>query len=397
MFVSVIIAAGGRGTRLGADVPKQWLTLGGRTLLELSVRAFDAHARVDELVVVLPDGDRDREMPATKKPLRVVAGGERRQDSVANGFAAVAAGADVVLVHDAARPFVSAPVIDRTIAAAWDTGAAIAAMPVHDTVKQAESRAGRLVVAATLPRDAIYRAQTPQGFRREVLRAAIEAGRAGANGTDEAMLAEQAGHPVTLVEGAEENIKITTADDLARARAGLALGEGGGAPATRVGLGYDSHRFAEGRLLRLGGVALPGERGLAGHSDGDAVCHAVTDAVLGAAGLGDVGGLFPDTDPRWKDADSLALLRDAWRRVRDAGWRLGNLDIVVICHRPKLGPIATAIRGSLAAALEAEPTAVFIKGKTPEGTEGLTDTLVVQAIVSLTRAERTGSVSGTEA
>jgi 2-C-methyl-D-erythritol 4-phosphate cytidylyltransferase/2-C-methyl-D-erythritol 2,4-cyclodiphosphate synthase len=381
MFVSVIIAAGGRGTRLGADVPKQWLTLGGRTLLELSVRAFDTHPQVDEIVVVTPLSERERPSPSSATPLRIVPGGARRQDSVANGFAVVSPAADVVLVHDAARPFVSAAVIDRTIAAALESGAAIAATAVHDTVKRAEVRDGRLVVAATLPRDAIYRAQTPQGFRRAVLAAAIDAGRAGASGTDEAMLAEQAGHAVTIVEGAEDNVKITTADDWARAR----LASGDVAPATRVGLGYDSHRFDEGRALRLGGVEVAGERGLSGHSDGDAVCHAVTDAVLGAAGLGDIGGLFPDTDAAWKDADSLALLRDAWARVRDAGWRLGNLDIVVICQRPKLGPLSAPIRASLAAALDASADAVFIKGKTPEGTESLVGTLVVHAIASLVR------------
>jgi 2-C-methyl-D-erythritol 4-phosphate cytidylyltransferase / 2-C-methyl-D-erythritol 2,4-cyclodiphosphate synthase len=382
MFVSVIIAAGGRGARLGSAIPKQWLTLGGETLLGLSVRAFDTHPRIDEIVLVLPEAERHRDPPHARRPLRVVPGGARRQDSVANGFAAVADRADVVLVHDAARPFVSAAVIDRTIDAAWAHGAAIAATAVHDTVKQAEPRDGRLVVSATLPRDAIFRAQTPQGFRRDVLRAAIEAGLAGASGTDEAMLAEQAGHAVSIVEGDEENVKITTAADLARAR--LASGEA--TPVTRVGLGYDSHRFAEGRLLRLGGVAIPGEPGLSGHSDADAVCHAVTDAVLGAAGLGDIGGLFPDTDPAWKDADSLVLLRSAFARVQQAGWRLGNLDVVVICARPKIGPVAPAIRASLAAALGAETGAVFIKGKTPEGVDMLAGALVVHAVATLVRA-----------
>ncbi len=384
MFVSVIIAAGGRGVRLGSATPKQWLTLGGETLLDLSVRAFDTHSRIDEIVVVVPEAEQERERPRATRPLQVVPGGARRQDSVANGFAAVASRADVVLVHDAARPFVSAAVIDRTIDAAWADGAAIAATAVHDTVKRAESRDGRLVVAATLPRDVIFRAQTPQGFRRDVLRAAIDAGLAGSTGTDEAMLAEQAGHAVTIVEGDEENVKITTADDLARAR--LAAGEV--SSATRVGLGYDSHRFDEGRTLRLGGVTIAGERGLSGHSDGDAVCHAVTDAVLGAAALGDIGGLFPDTDAVWKDADSLALLREAFARVRDAGWRLGNLDVVVICDRPKIGRLASEIRASLASALDVEPGAVFIKGKTPEGIDTLADTLVVHAVATIVRAVR---------
>jgi 2-C-methyl-D-erythritol 4-phosphate cytidylyltransferase/2-C-methyl-D-erythritol 2,4-cyclodiphosphate synthase len=299
---------------------------------------------------------------------------------VASGHRAISPDTDVVLVHDAARPFVSAAVIDRTIAAAWATGAAIAAVPVHDTVKRAEWRDGRLVVTATLARDAIYRAQTPQGFRAEVLRAALAAAAAGASGTDEAMLAEHAGHPVTLIEGAEENVKITTAEDLVRARLFA-----GGAAAPRVGLGYDSHRFTDARTLRLGGIDVPGVPGLAGHSDGDALCHAVTDAVLGAAGAGDIGGLFPDTDDRWRNADSLALLREAWRQVREAGWSLGNLDVVVICHRPKIGPLAPAIRASLAAALDADPGCVFVKGKTPEGTDALSGAVVVHAVATLLR------------
>jgi 2-C-methyl-D-erythritol 2,4-cyclodiphosphate synthase len=161
---------------------------------------------------------------------------------------------------------------------------------------------------------------------------------------------------------------------------------------TRVGLGYDSHRFAEGRALRLGGVTIAGERGLSGHSDGDAVCHAVTDAVLGAAALGDIGGFYPDTDPAWKDADSLALLREAFGRARDAGWRLGNLDVVVICARPKIGRLAPEIRASLASALDADPGAVFIKGKTPEGVDTLTDALVVHAVATLVRAARPAEI-----
>jgi 2-C-methyl-D-erythritol 4-phosphate cytidylyltransferase / 2-C-methyl-D-erythritol 2,4-cyclodiphosphate synthase len=379
MFVSVIIAAGGRGTRVGSGLPKQWLTIGGRTLLDLSVAAFGAHARVSEIVVVLPEGEA-RPIAGAGKSMRIVAGGARRQDSVANGFASVSSHADVVLVHDAARPFVSAEVIDRTIDAAWEDGAAIAALPVHDTVKRARWQGEAAVVAETLPRESIFLAQTPQGFRREVLAIAVERGKLHA-ATDEAALAEVAGHPVRLVAGDPANVKITTATDLERARADARRG----APAVRIGLGYDSHRFVEGRPLRLGGVAIPHDRGLAGHSDADAVCHAVTDAVLGAASLGDIGQLFPDTDPRWKDADSLALLADAWARVREAGWSLGNLDVVVVADRPKIGPHADAIARSLAAALEASREAVSIKGKTAEGLAAIGDVLVVHAVALLAR------------
>jgi len=381
MTVSVIIAAGGQGTRLGGGVPKQWRAIGGKTLLERSIAAFDAHPRISEIVVVLPQGS-DTAVPATvAKPRRVVTGGARRQDSVAEGFAAVSADASVVLVHDAARPFVTADVIDRAIDGAIAHGAVVPAVPVHDTVKQTAAASGARVVA-TLPRETLFLAQTPQGFRRDVLADAIDAGRKGASGTDEAMLAEQAGHDVHVVPGDEANVKITTAADLERARARSM------APAFRIGTGYDLHVFAEGRPLLLGGVKIPYDRGLKGHSDADAVCHAVTDAILGAANLGDIGRLFPDTDPRWKDADSLKLLADAAARVRDAGWQVVNVDVVVIAERPKIGPHAAAMQQSLAAALGLDPGAIAIKGKTNEGVDatGRGEALAVHAVALIARA-----------
>ena len=187
-----------------------------------------------------------------------------------------------------------------------------------------------------------------------------------------------------VVDGHPDNVKITTEEDLVRARQALAT-SGTPAASARIGIGYDSHRFADGRRLVIGGVHVPDVRGLAGHSDGDAVCHAVTDAVLGAVGLGDVGGLFPDTDPAWKDADSLKLLRDAFARVQAAGWQLGNLDLVVICHRPKIGRIAEAMRASLAGALASTPNRISVKGKTPEGTAALEEALIVHAVALLER------------
>jgi 2-C-methyl-D-erythritol 4-phosphate cytidylyltransferase/2-C-methyl-D-erythritol 2,4-cyclodiphosphate synthase len=310
-----------------------------------------------------------------------VAGGARRQDSVAAGLSAVPADADVVLVHDAARPFVTDAVIGRVIDATAGTGVAIAAARVHDTVKHVSIDGDTRWIDGTIPRDDLALAQTPQGFRRDVLDALLPAMTSPVEVTDEASLAERLGHRVQVVEGHPDNVKITTEEDLARAR--RALGAGASSSATRIGIGYDSHRFAEGRRLVIGGVHVPDARGLAGHSDGDAVCHAVTDAVLGAANLGDVGGLFPDTDPAFKDADSLALLRDAFARVQAAGWRLGNLDLVVICHRPKIGRIAEALRASLAGALATTPDCISVKGKTPEGTSALEDALIVHAVALL--------------
>lgn len=385
MKVSVIIAAGGQGTRLGAGLPKQWLSVGGRTLLERSVAAFDAHPRVDEIVIVVPRDTDDASIPRTTTRRQIVPGGARRQDSVAEGFAAVAADAAVILVHDAARPFVTAAVIDRAIDGALASGAVIPAVPVHDTVKQIERRDGAAVVVATLPREALVLAQTPQAFRREVLAAAIDAGRRGAAGTDEAMLAEQAGHEVRIVAGDDANVKITTAADLERARA-LSPSD---RAAFRIGTGYDLHVFAEGRPLILGGVRIPYDRGLKGHSDADAVCHAVTDAILGAANLGDIGRLFPDTDPRYQDADSLALLADAVSRVRDTGWEVVNVDLVVIAEWPKIGPHAPAMQRTLAATLGVDAGAIAVKGKTNEGVDamGRGEALAVHAVALIQRRQ----------
>ncbi|WP_396623730.1 2-C-methyl-D-erythritol 4-phosphate cytidylyltransferase [Luteitalea sp.] len=386
MIVDVVVAAGGQGRRLGGAVAKQWLTLGDRTIFERSIAACAASPRVRGVVAVVPEADLDdarvlARSAAGAKLIAVVAGGARRQDSVAAGLSAVPADADVVLVHDAARPFVTDAVIGRVIDATAGTGVAIAAARVHDTVKHVSIDGDTRWIDGTIPRDDLALAQTPQGFRRDVLDALLPAMTSPVEVTDEASLAERLGHRVQVVEGHPDNVKITTEEDLARAR--RALGAGASSSATRIGIGYDSHRFAEGRRLVIGGVHVPDARGLAGHSDGDAVCHAVTDAVLGAANLGDVGGLFPDTDPAFKDADSLALLRDAFARVQAAGWRLGNLDLVVICHRPKIGRIAEALRASLAGALATTPDCISVKGKTPEGTSALEDALIVHAVALL--------------
>lgn len=383
MSVYVIVAAGGQGTRAGGTVAKQWVSLGGRSMLGHSVAACAAVPEVDGLVVVVPaervaEAQAELAACAHGKALVVVAGGLRRQDSVAHGAAALPPDASIVLVHDAARPFVSRAVVSAVIAGARDAGAAIAAVPVHDTVKRVEGDEV-LWCVETLPRERIHLAQTPQGFRRDIFDEAVAIGSRAADATDEATLAERAGHRVRVVAGDAANIKVTTPQDLAAAQVRMAPAAEGGRR-MRVGVGYDSHRFDEGRCLKLGGVTVPGVPGLAGHSDGDAVCHAVTDAILGAAGLGDIGGLFPDTDAAWKDADSLVLLREAFGRVRAAGYRVGNLDIAVVCHRPKIGPLAPALRASLASALDCVPEAISIKGKTPEGTPALADALIVHVV-----------------
>ena len=386
-MVTAIIAAGGAGTRLGAGRPKQLLRIGGVSMLQRSVEAFDRCDRIDEIVLVLPPalagGPALADTPGGT-PLRVVPGGARRQDSVARGFeAAMESGSEIVVVHDAARPFCSSDVIVRTIDAARRHGAAVAALPVQDTLKQRSAGEGRFV-GRTLARDRIVRAQTPQAFRAEVLAEAVRLGRAGVEATDEAGLAERAGHRVALVEGDPGNVKITTERDLAVARR---LVEGTMATG-RVGLGYDLHRFEDGGPLRLGGVLIPHDRGLVGHSDADAVCHAVTDAILGAAAAGDIGRHFPDTDPRWKGASSIALLRSAVGMARSRGFVVVNVDVVVVTEHPRIAPHVERMREAVAEAVGVEPSAVGIKGKTGEGVgaTGRGEALEVHAVAMLDAA-----------
>ena len=372
MFVTAIIAAGGRGTRFGGDRLKQLVEVQGQPVLERSVRAFLSHPEINEVIVALPAELMDPP-PHYLDRAHLVRGGDRRQDSVANAFRAASTASDVVVIHDAARPFVSASLISRTIASAATNGAALAAIVARDTVK----KVGHNTVLETLPRETIYLAQTPQAFRRHVLASALAI---ADDATDEAALAERAGHTVHIVDGDASNIKITTADDLRVAEA-LAQSERGGnerghtksAPARtgRAGTGYDLHRLVEGRPLIIGGVTVPAERGALGHSDADVACHAATDAILGAACLGDIGRHFPDSDPRWKGASSIDLLSRAAALVRDRGFEIGNVDVTVVLERPKIKNHIDAMRAAMAAALGIAIDRVSVKGKTNEGVDAI--------------------------
>jgi 2-C-methyl-D-erythritol 4-phosphate cytidylyltransferase / 2-C-methyl-D-erythritol 2,4-cyclodiphosphate synthase len=430
MFVSAIVAAGGHGSRLGGGELKQLRLVGGVSVLERSVSAFVAHPDISEVIVALPHYLVDDPPPYLRdhadaaKPVRLVAGGERRQDSVANAFRAAAPASELIVIHDAARPFVSADIITRTIEPAAESGAAVAALQARDTVKQGElvvrqahhernpdplilslSKDERSwTVKETLVRDEIFLAQTPQAFRRDVLAAAFDyATRTHAEGTDEAALAERAGHIVRLVDGDATNIKITTPEDLVLAEAILLRSQEAGAssgghvarglPRTgRAGTGYDLHRLAAGRPLVIGGVTIPSDRGAVGHSDADVACHAITDAILGAAGLGDIGRLFPDTDPRWKGASSLDLLARAAAVVRDGGHEIGNVDVTIILEAPKIRDYVGEMRDAIAGALGIGADRVSVKGKTNEGVDavGRGEAIAAHAI-ALIRVRETGS------
>lgn len=390
MYVVAIIAAAGQGRRFGGEQPKQLMKVRGRSLLYRSVEAFARSPRVDELIVATPPGA-DASFAAgletLGKPLRVVGGGPRRQDSVANAFDATPPHADLVVIHDAARAFVSQDLIERTIDAAVQDGAAIAAAPAHDTVKRGKRVGEGHLVTGTIPRDEVFLAQTPQAFRRDVLAEAVRLGRSGVEATDEAMLAEQAGHVVRIVESDEANLKVTTPRDLTLGEALVGPDSAFGIrhSTCRVGIGYDLHRLVEGRPLILGGVAIPFERGPQGHSDGDAVAHALTDAVLGAVAAGDIGRHFPDTDPRWKGVDSIFMLQAAVELARDKGFAIESADVVVILERPKLLPHLPAMTERLAGALGIEAARVSVKGKTNEGVDaiGRGEAIAVHAVAVL--------------
>ena len=394
VHVSAIIAAAGRGARfrlrasryggqVGSGVPKQLLMLGGVPILKRTVDAFLQGYAFDEVIVALPP-ELAADPPSYLDDTIVVEGGARRQDSVANAFRAVAPSTQVVVIHDAARPLVTASLIERIVEGAVQHGAAIAALQATDTVKRSD---GSRVIRGTLPRHEIFLAQTPQAFRIGVLRDALALASAAsdATATDEAMLAEQAGHPVHLVDGDPRNIKITTPEDLEMAE--RLIGTSNGASAMRIGNGYDLHRLVAGRPLILGGVTIPFDKGLQGHSDADAVCHAITDAILGAASAGDIGRHFPDTDPAWKDANSIELLTRAADIVRGAGYAISNVDVVVVAQQPKLSPYVDAMRASLARALGIDVQQVSVKGKTNEGLEsmGAGESIAVHAVALIVR------------
>ncbi len=386
---AAILVAAGRGVRAGAGEPKQFRVLGGVPMLARALLPFARCADIGRLVLVVPEPEEARRRISAflpeGVPIDFVRGGESRQASAAAGLAASGA-APIVLVHDGARPFVDGLLIDRVADEARRSGAAVPLMPVTETLRRVDPEGTSL---GTVRREEFAVAQTPQGFRREVLERALEWARdAGFEGTDEAELVERSGQKVTRVEGSAANMKVTTPEDFERAQRLLdAPGQGCG---LRVGLGYDVHALVAGRSLILGGVRIPHPYGPAAHSDGDLLCHAATDALLGAAGLPDIGQLFPDTDPQWKSATSLRLLEEAASRVKSAGYRVVNLDLVLVAEEPRLVPHLPAIRTNLARALQCPEERIGVKGKRGEGIgfAGRREGMAAQAVALLAREEK---------
>ncbi len=363
-MVGVVVPAAGRGARYGSSRNKIWTEVLGRPLIEWSVGAFDGHPAVGCIVVAAGADEIDDVRAALAgfgKVTAVVPGGASRAESVGNGLRALPDECDVVLVHDAARPAVPGEVIDRVIDGVRQYGAALPGLPVTDTVKLAGAE-GR--IERTVPRDGLWTVQTPQGARREALVAAYaQAGDAIGSATDEATVLEMAGFPVHIVQGDERNVKVTLPGDAARAEAAMR----DSSLAVRTGIGYDVHPFADGRDLWLGGVRIDHDRGLAGHSDADVLLHAVCDALLGAAGMGDIGRLFPDTDARHKNRPSVEFVEEVAARLSSAGFRVVNVDVVVLAEAPRVGPHRDAMAACIGAALSISPERVNIKATTSEG------------------------------
>lgn len=386
MTATAVVAAAGRGERMGAPGAKAFLPLAGTPLVVHAVRALNAATLVDRIIVVVQSLDVPRTQqllaadPRCGKVDAVVPGGEDRQASVLAGLAA-AGFVPVVAVHDGARPLVTPGVIDAVITAARESGAASAGVPVRQTVKLVEQ--GRAI--ETLDRTRLWLAHTPQAFDGALLRRAHDqALRDGVRTSDDASLVERYGHPVRMVEDLTSNLKITVPEDLLLAEAYLGTPDRG---SPRTGMGFDVHRLVAGRRLILGGVTIESPRGLAGHSDADVLTHAVMDALLGAAGLGDIGGRFPPDDPAFRDADSIGLLHDVAAAVAAAGFTIRHVDSTILADAPRLAPHLAGMRQRLAAAMGVTPDAVNVKATTMEGLGpiGRGEGIAAQAVATVSR------------
>ena len=395
---AALIVAAGRGHRVGGPLPKQYRQLAGRAVLGHSVQRFASHPRIDRVRVVINPADRTLYDEAVRESgaaadatlLAPVSGGETRQDSVRNGLESLAdAPPDLVLIHDGARPLVSASVINSALDALEGHDGALPALAVSDSLKRAALDSA--VIAGAVPREGLWRAQTPQGFRYPAI---LDAHRAAAGSalTDDAAVAEEAGLSVALTPGDEDNLKITTERDFARAERILAV-EGGRVVAaaaeaafeTRVGMGFDVHRFGPGDHLMLGGVAVPHAQGVVSHSDGDVVLHAIVDALLGAMAAGDIGTHFPPTDEAWRDAESALFVAHALKLLAERGGQLSHVDVTVICQRPRIGPHRVAMLARLSDVLDLDLARISLKATTTErlGFTGRGEGIAAQAVATV--------------
>jgi 2-C-methyl-D-erythritol 4-phosphate cytidylyltransferase/2-C-methyl-D-erythritol 2,4-cyclodiphosphate synthase len=361
--VGAVVLAAGSGRRMGIGANKVYMRLGGETVLGHTLAAFAQVEEISQLVLVCKAGEEALALSEAQKTIRVpfviVTGGTQRQYSVKNALAALGEELEYVLVHDAARCMVSPQLIRDCIQSAIAYGSGCAGAPVTDTVKRVEEG----FITGTVERSSLAAVQTPQAFEKALLAAAhAQAEKDGFLGTDEAMLVERLGIKVRLVPSGRDNIKITTREDM-----GYAGYLKGVAQKARIGHGYDAHRLQAGRRLVLGGVEIPHGKGLLGHSDADVLTHAIMDALLGAAGLKDIGCCFPPSDERYKDAKSTLLLAEVGRMLREKSFTVGNIDATLVLQTPKIAPYIDAMRENIAKALETETGRVNIKATTTEG------------------------------
>ncbi len=346
---AALIVAAGRGERSGGAVPKQFALIGGRPMLDWSIAAFGEHPAIGEVLVVVAEGAESK----LTDDVRWTTGGATRRESVANGLAALT-GYERVLVHDAARPFVPNAVIDRLLDALDEHEGAVPVLPVADTLAE-----GRDTLGVIVPRDSLNRIQTPQAFRYDALLTAHRDWRGG-EATDDSQMVRTLGGSVALVQGDSMLEKVTYPQDFALAKARLAF-------ETRSASGFDVHRLAAGEELWLGGVLVPHDRGLSGHSDADVALHAITDAVLGTIAAGDIGTHFPPSDPQWRGAASAQFLEHAISLVTARGGHVSFVDLTLICEAPKIGPHREAIRARIAELCGLSPDRVSVKATTTEG------------------------------
>lgn len=396
--IVTIVPAAGLGSRLGLGKNKAFANIGGLPLLVQCLKMLAATGCVSRVIAVVQprEVDEARELLAEYRancypelPFIVVAGGKERQDSVANALAAVTETDGYIAVHDGARPFAGKEVFARVLAAAQNSGAAIAAVAVKDTIKVVDEQNS---VVATPVRNTLRAVQTPQIFKISILKQAYEFLRQQpGNVTDDASLVERLGFPVTVAEGSYENIKITTPEDLVLAEKlcksrGLAMTEKNSVwPQFRVGSGFDVHKLVAERKLILCGIEVPYELGLLGHSDADVVLHALMDALLGAAGLGDIGKHFPDTAMEFKDADSMVLLRQVMTLLHKQGWQVNNADVTIMAQKPKLAGYIPQMAANIAREMQVDVSAVNVKATTTEklGFVGRGEGMASEAVVSI--------------
>jgi len=376
MKTAAIIVAAGRGTRAGGPLSKQWQILGGRPVAAHAMARFAAHPSITQLVLVLHPDDVDTALWPRDPAAQIVIGGETRAASVRAGLEALDADIDQVLIHDAARPLVSSALLDRVLEALQTHQGAAPAVKVTDTLWHGEGDQ----VTGVQDRTGLYRAQTPQGFHLAPLLAALAI--STGTETDDVAVARAAGLDVAIVAGDEDNIKITTPDDFARVEQLMRHHMD-----IRCGNGYDVHRFEPGDHVWLCGVQIPHSRGLQGHSDADVGMHAITDAIYGALGLGDIGQHFPPTDPKWKGAASHIFLEHAVGLATQHGYTISNVDCTLVCERPKIGPHQAAMKAVMAAYMGLNSDRISVKATTSErlGFTGREEGIAALATVALVK------------